>query len=315
MHLRQPHQTHQPAPPAAVATTFMEDMFGAIEVAEPHPGGNGSCAWVKWVELPGATSQYGGGLYNIHFVESFQKRGGAAGSANMTIYDFADYVDNLRGGAAMAAGEWDQYMDYHIGFAVDDLAPFVANFQAAEVPFFAREAVGSDVAALGSLFSIFVQVPGANSMLIELSSAVPPSDSVDVQPWALCSAADEGAAVGAVHEEVRVHEVLRKRREHRERGAAVALGASAAVGGGKGEAEGEGEPLPVMWPLHTTYASSDPAADALYMQEIFAAVPITQQIPDANGTCAQQSWVELPGSGGASGMGGMGYDYQIRFGK
>jgi len=156
-------------------------------------------------------------------------------------------------------------------------------------------------------------------MLIELSSVVPPPDSVDVQPWTLCGGADEVApAVGVVHQELRVHEVLRERRERRvrEREAVAAPGASAAVGGGgKGEGEDEGEPLPVMWPLHTTYASSDPAADSLYMQEIFAAVPIAQQIPDANGTCAQQSWVELPGSGGATGMGGMGYDYQIRFGK
>ena len=41
-------------------------------------------------------------------------------------------------------------------------------------------------------------------------------------------------------------------------------------GGDEGERR-EGEPLPVMWPLHTTYASSDPSADSLYMQEIFAA--------------------------------------------
>ena len=137
----------------------------------------------------------------------------------------------------MAAGSWDQYMDFHIGFAVDDLAPFVERFQDSGTPFFAREAVGSGT-SLGSLYSLFVQVPGANSMLVELSSAVPPPDSVDVQPWSLCDDLDEGAAapaaVGVMRGEHRVHDALRARRGRRERSMAG----------------NDDNTLPVMWPLH-----------------------------------------------------------------
>ena len=127
-------------------------------------------------------------------------------------------------------------------------------------------------------------------MLIELSSAVPPPASVEVQPWSLCDGGDGGdGGVGAG--ERRVHDALRARRERE---------------GGKKDT------LPTLWPLHTTYASSDPQGDARFLQDIFRAVPIAEQIPDANGTCALQVWAELPGTGGVDGT-GLGYDYQIRF--
>ena len=93
--------TFSTADPVADAA-FAIDLFDAEEVQQPHPGGDGSCALVKWVSFPES------GGYQWHFVDTFEKSSGP-----LNFSTFNSLVSRLHGNLSAADWEWDAFMDFH----------------------------------------------------------------------------------------------------------------------------------------------------------------------------------------------------------
>jgi catechol 2,3-dioxygenase-like lactoylglutathione lyase family enzyme len=282
--------TYASADPVA-ARDFVVRYFGAREIPQPHRGGNGTCALIKWVEFPQSSSP----PYQMHFVDAFEKRT----DANLTLAAFAAYVSALSGN--ISASKYNQYMDNHVGLRVDSADPYLAGLRADGVPFFTRKqwptTPGCDV---------FVLVPG-NGLILELKSDVCTNVS-EIQGWDFCS---EGGAAGAAAAQVAARDLraaaAAKRRPSGARpgagGGAVATAAAAAVVATTIAAT-------TMLPWKMTYAVTDPVAAADFCVAHLGATAMDQHV--SNDTCAVIRWVKFPNSNVTSG-GGVGQEFQLHF--
>ena len=89
------------------AADFCVRYLGARAVPQPLPGGNGTCALIKWVTFDAVPN------YEFHFVNSFDARV----STNFTLADWANYMETLNGNlSALDTGgaPYNQYMDNHV---------------------------------------------------------------------------------------------------------------------------------------------------------------------------------------------------------
>eukprot|EP00937_MAST-01D_sp_MAST-1D-sp2_P004642 g4642.t1 len=160
--------TYAAADPVA-ARDFAVKYLGAREIPQPHHGGNGTCALIKWVEFPQSQPPY-----QLHFVNAFDKRVG-----NLTLEGFARYIEALSGN--ISTSNYSQYMDNHVGLRVDSADPYLARLRADGVPFFTRKQSPHE-----SGCDVFMLVP-SNGLVVELKSSQC-SNVTHVQGWDFCSA-------------------------------------------------------------------------------------------------------------------------------
>uniref|UniRef100_A0A7S4BIP6 Uncharacterized protein n=1 Tax=Chrysotila carterae TaxID=13221 RepID=A0A7S4BIP6_CHRCT len=155
------------------ALAFSLKYLGASETPQPHTGGNGRCALIKWCTFPGTKPTALGIDYQFHFVKGYHRPNGS-----MTIDEFEDQMAALHGDFSRADATYDQYMDFHVTLAADDLDVIAAKLVADGVPLLARKSPD------GASASIFVEMPHA--IVLEI---VGPSLSV-VTPvaWSRCGA-------------------------------------------------------------------------------------------------------------------------------
>ena len=269
------------------AADFVVRYFGAREIPQPHRGGNGTCALIKWVEFPQSSSSSGGkgkgngkGVgrpqpYQMHFVNTFKKRT----AANLTLASFAAYVSALSGNLSSPLSKYNQYMDNHVGLRVNSADPYLAALRAGGVPYFTRKqwptTPGCDV---------FVLVPG-NGLILELKSDVCTNVS-EIQGWDFCS---EGGAAGAAAAAVATRDV---------RAAAAAKRRPSGPGGPGGGPGGPGGAVAAtttiagttMLPWKMTYAITDPVAAADFCVAHLGAAAMDQHV--SNDTCAVIRWVK-----------------------
>jgi hypothetical protein len=148
-----------------------------------HEYSDGRCAILRWVQVPG---------YQIHFVDQFSKyqgegtplhderaRGehgsaaadsggsGSVASASMSTAQVEQYLGALHGNMSAV----DAYMDFRVGWVVDDLSPFAASLDAAGSAYLPLDTAGKPVAAggVGGAASLLVQLPGG--IIFELAKA------------------------------------------------------------------------------------------------------------------------------------------------
>ena len=111
-----------------------------------HRYSDGTCAYLEWVDFnktPGKMMPE----FQVHFVQQFRKYQGH----NMTVAGVEEYLEELHGSMA----HLDAFMDYRVGFWVDDLRPFEEALNAGEVPYLSMH--GSED---GGPSSLLMQIPG-----------------------------------------------------------------------------------------------------------------------------------------------------------
>lgn len=251
--------TYAAADPVA-ARDFSVEYLGAREIPQPHKGGNGSCALIKWV-----TFDQSGIDYQFHFVDSFEARVG-----NFTLAEWSRYMQLLNGNiSGIPREKYNQYMDNHVGLYVEDMKPYVKRLEEGGVPYFTRKQGVHDGGC-----DVFVQLPN-NGIIVELACATAGCCPSDFNPvaWDLCKPAF--AAEDARH--------VRAPSLHRALSGETHLSAP--------------PPSPSMVPWKMTYASTDPAAAANFVVDVLGAshIPHAKSLSDHCGTIR---WVQFPPSSG-----------------
>ena len=139
-----------------------------VETPQTLPDGDGECAEIAWLSLPGTDFQTGAGVdYQLHFVRDEHYRGAR------TLAAYEHYLENLRGNISFIDNDsYDSYMDNHIGVRYGDVDEVVTKLLADDVPFFTRcnsgpqcfvNATSSRAVAMASSSQqtdVFMQVPG-----------------------------------------------------------------------------------------------------------------------------------------------------------
>eukprot|EP01051_Picozoa_sp_SAG22_P004241 SAG22_NODE_222_length_14768_cov_6.358920_9_plen_454_part_00 len=265
--------TYAAADPVA-AQQFAVEYLGATAVPEAHPGGNGTCALIKWVvfEESAPTCEHAGAApcqlgYQLHFVDLFSHRVG-----NFTLQDWRDYMEVLNGNISFTgAHRYNQYMDNHVGVRVADARPYFAKLRRDKVPYFTRRQSLKDTGC-----DLFVQIPN-NGIIFEFYSGLCPDD-LELQNWDLChytnnvTAAAAPAAAAAAAARARLPEPPLERMVP-----AIPPGFT-------------------MHPWKMTYAASDPEAAANWTVKHLGTSHI-QHSETLSDTCGRVRWVEF-GPGG-----------------
>lgn len=127
------------------ARDFAVKYLGAVERKQPHDGGDGECALIKWVAFPGTNGGHGE-PYQMHFVKGYHRPNGT-----MTIDEFEQQMAALHGSMTL----YDRFIDFHVTMSAHDLDSFAAPMIQDGVPLLARHDPRS------GLFSIFVELPHA----------------------------------------------------------------------------------------------------------------------------------------------------------
>jgi hypothetical protein len=165
------------------ARDFTIKYLGTIEKKQPHAGGDGQCALIKWVAFPGTNT--GSEPYQMHFVKGYHRPNGT-----MTIDQFEDQMAALHGNM----GTYDRFMDFHVTMRANDLDVFAAPMLRDGVPLLARKDVSS------GLYSIFFEVPHA--IIVELVG--PTLTVLNAPTWNRCASPKRPESVDKVALE-RVH--------------------------------------------------------------------------------------------------------------
>ena len=135
------------------ASEFVRSFTSATRTDMPlllwealHRDSDGTCAHLEWVDFnktPGEMMPE----FQVHFVQQFRKYQGH----NMTVAGVEEYLEELHGNMSRL----DAFMDYRVGFWVDDLRPFEEALNAGEVPYLSIHGAED-----GGPSSLLMQIPG-----------------------------------------------------------------------------------------------------------------------------------------------------------
>jgi len=154
--------------------TSPSNTSAAVERKQPHSGGDGTCALIKWVAFPGTNA--GTEPYQMHFVKGYHRPNGT-----MTIDEFEQQMAALHGGMI----RYDRFMDMHVTLSTTDLDVFAAPMLRDGVALLARHDASTGI------YSIFFEVPHA--IVVELQG---PSLTVLRAPtWDRCAGAPTRASI------------------------------------------------------------------------------------------------------------------------
>jgi len=117
------------------------DMSGVW--ADSHRYGDGRCALLRWLQLPG---------YQLHFVQQLRKTEGPL----LTVPGIEGYLTSLHGSLT----EQDSFFDDRVAFRVADVAPFAARLEAGQEPYLRTSDHTGE--------SLFLQLPGG--IIVQLLS-------------------------------------------------------------------------------------------------------------------------------------------------
>ena len=253
--------TFASADPAA-AQAFAVEYLGARAIPQPHRGGNGTCALIKWVDFPHSCMANGTDCFELHFVNLWSHRVG-----NFTLEDWRDYMQALDGNISWSGvHKYNQFMDNHIGVRFADAVPFIDRFKRDSIPYFTRRQSMKDAGC-----DIFVQIPN-NGIIFELRSEhccdSVSSCAIELQNWDLCRYTN-GTGSG-------------------DRWGATQLASVPPAP----------TPRPAIVPWKMTYASTDPEAAANFSVLALGARHIAAGVHLGNCTGPSVRWVEFGEQGG-----------------
>ena len=166
--LPNPYIPLTPTPPTTAdpeaALKFVTTYLSATEKAQPHPGGDGACALVKWALYPGSG-------YQMHFVNTFEKPQG-----DWTLTEYGDYMDELHRGVVGL----DVFMNNRVKLYFSDLDGVVSRLQEG----------GEEVRAFPNsdgTFSVMTLVP--TGIIIECVGSLSDDSlaSLELNDWCYCS--------------------------------------------------------------------------------------------------------------------------------
>jgi hypothetical protein len=157
------HSYFSSAPDAAFNFTLAHTSGAAYNMSvvwqSSHEYSDGRCALLRWVQYES---------YQIHFVDQFSKYQGEGVPGAVSVPDVEKYLGALHGNMSAV----DAYMDFRVGWQVDDLAPYAASLAAAGSEFLALDASDAplpDGAAVQAAASLRMQLPGG--IIFELAKA------------------------------------------------------------------------------------------------------------------------------------------------
>ena len=146
--------------------------------------------------------------FQLHFVHNPHKIAGS-----MSVADFEGRLVALHGDlrraddtpAPRGNAAYDQWMDNHVGLTVPDIAPIVAHFKKAGIPYFTRgewlagrgQGAGAGAGAGAQqgggqgdyVAELFVEI-ARSGIIFEFASHGPPSpgtNATSLTPWDLCA--------------------------------------------------------------------------------------------------------------------------------
>mmetsp|Transcript_148648 Transcript_148648/g.276969 ORF Transcript_148648/g.276969 Transcript_148648/m.276969 type:complete len:596 (+) Transcript_148648:74-1861(+) len=159
--------TFSSAEPRA-AQAFVLKYLGARYEDEPFPDGNGHCAMIRWAWLPHTTPNIPNftAPYELHFVKGYGYKNGS-----MSIDDFENAMAAFHGDMS----SYDQFIDFHTSFWVEDLDPLALALHDDGIPMLVRRYADGN-------FSIFFEVPHA----IVIEVVAPKLTVLTPQRWARC---------------------------------------------------------------------------------------------------------------------------------
>lgn len=158
------------------------DPLAAAQFCVKHLGANlksgGTTNSSRVTFPPGET----GLEFEIHFVQS-----GLPSGSGLSLAAYESYLTQLHGNVSLADGPdgnkfYDQFMDNHIGLTCDTIRPYMAQLQAAGVPYFTRKQNPTE--GKGHIADLFVEVPGG--IILELAHRGDDINGTGLTPWDLC---------------------------------------------------------------------------------------------------------------------------------
>lgn len=162
------------------AAQFAEKYLGAVSTPQPHKGGDGRCALIKWVYFPNSAD---GEPYQWHFVKGYHRPNGT-----MTVDAFEDRMARLHGDLGAKDAQYDAFEDFHVTMETSDLDHFATRFVADGVPVLARRNTGRPAS-----FSLFFELPH-----VVCGSNARPNASAAPRGWLRLSCARAINCAGAV---------------------------------------------------------------------------------------------------------------------
>ena len=263
------------------AQDFTLKYIGGLWTEQLVDGGDGSCATIKWVNFsPDDPKNVNNTQFQWHFVETSRKATGP-----LSLVQLHGYQEWLHGNLSEAANPADELADMHMTLAAGSLDPFAALYHRDGVPFSPRARFIP--AENLTLYSVLVEIP--HGILAEVVSdhfstydgPTVAAPDLDCAPRKIPTANAASPARVATHPDVRRVPGALASRVARPGADLSKSGARRYFAHLRTLKPYSAENLPPIWPYSMSYASTQPAAAAAYVERYMGGAVVDQELPPA----------------------------------